>query len=191
MTSAMLPLLVHVFLRLFLGSLVFCSGITKVFQPQRAVQAVREYQIVPAALQNRVSATILAGGLWMSELLAGLGLISGILLFPAALLTICLFIVFSGAMGINLARGRRDLSCHCGGALGDHRISWWLVGRNGLFLVATVLLIGLPTDPFALDHWPLPALTAWLTVVLPLLLLVGVVLLLTVLSQALHSLLHT
>lgn len=127
----------------------------------------------------------------MSELLAGLGLISGILLFPAALLTICLFIVFSGAMGINLARGRRDLSCHCGGALGDHRISWWLVGRNGLFLVATVLLIGLPTDPFALDHWPLPALTAWLTVVLPLLLLVGVVLLLTVLSQALHSLLHT
>ena len=191
MTFAMLPLLVHVFLRLFLGSLVFCSGITKVFQPQRAVQAVREYQIVPAALQNRVSATILAGGLWMSELLAGLGLISGILLFPAALLTICLFIVFSGAMGINLARGRQDLSCHCGGALGDHRISWWLVGRNGLFLVATVLLIGLPTDPFALDHWPLPALTAWLTVVLPLLLLVGVVLLLTVLSQALHSLLHT
>lgn len=191
MTFAMLPLLVHVFLRLFLGSLVFCSGITKVFQPQRAVQAVREYQIVPAALQNRVSATTLAGGLWMSELLAGLGLISGILLFPAALLTICLFIVFSVAMGINLARGRRDLSCHCGGALGDHRISWWLVGRNGLFLVATVLLIGLPTDPFALDHWPLPALTAWLTVVLPLLLLVGVVLLLTVLSQALRSLLHT
>lgn len=191
MTFAMLPLLVHVFLRLFLGSLVFCSGITKVFQPQRAVQAVREYQIVPAALQNRVSATTLAGGLWMSELLAGLGLISGILLFPAALLTICLFIVFSGAMGINLARGRRDLSCHCGGALGDHRISWWLVGRNGLFLVATVLLIGLPTDPFALDHWPLPALTAWLTVVLPLLLLVGVVLLLTVLFQALHSLLRT
>lgn len=191
MTFAMLLLLVHVFLRLFLGSLVFCSGITKVFQPQRTVQAVREYQIVPAALQNRVSATTLAGGLWISELLAGLGLISGILLFPAALLTICLFIVFSGAMGINLARGRRDLSCHCGGALGDHRISWWLVGRNGLFLVATVLLIGLPTDPFALDHWPLPALTAWLTVVLPLLLLVGVVLLLTVLSQALHSLLHT
>lgn len=191
MTFAMLPLLVHVFLRLFLGSLVFCSGITKAFQPQRAVQAVREYQIVPAALQNRVLATTLAGGLWVSELLAGLGLISGILLFPAALLTICLFIVFSGAMGINLARGRRDLSCHCGGALGDHRISWWLVGRNGLFLVATVLLIGLPTDPFALDHWPLPALTAWLTVVLPLLLLVGVVLLLTVLSQALHSLLHT
>ena len=191
MTFAMLPLLVHVFLRLFLGSLVFCSGITKVFQPQRAVQAVREYQIVPAALQNHVLATTLAGGLWMSELLAGLGLISGILLFPAALLTICLFIVFSGAMGINLARGRRDLSCHCGGALGDHRISWWLVGRNGLFLVATVLLIGLPTDPFALDHWPLPALTAWLTVVLPLFLLVGVTLLLTVLSQALHSLLHT
>jgi len=191
MTFAMLPLLVHVFLRLFLGSLVFCSGITKVFQPQRAAQAVREYQIVPAALQNRVSATTLAGGLWMSELLAGLGLISGILLFPAALLTICLFIVFSGAMGINLARGRRDLSCHCGGALGDHRISWWLVGRNGLFLVATVLLIGLPTDPFALDHWPLPALTAWLTVVLPLLLLVGVVMLLTVLSRALHSLLRT
>src|SRR5581483_182651 len=186
-----LPLLVHVFLRLFLGSLVFCSGITKVFQPQRAAQAVREYQIVPAALQNRVSATTLAGGLWMSELLAGLGLISGILLFPAALLTICLFIVFSGAMGINLARGRRDLSCHCGGALGDHRISWWLVGGNGLFLVATVLLIGLPTDPFALDHWPLPALTAWLTVVLPLLLLVGVVMLLTVLSRALHSLLRT
>jgi len=59
MTFAMLPLLVHVFLRLFLGSLVFCLGITKVFQPQRAVQVVRECQIVPAALQNRVSAPTL------------------------------------------------------------------------------------------------------------------------------------
>jgi hypothetical protein len=121
----------------------------------------------------------------------GIGLISGILLLPASLLTICLLTVFSGAMGINLARGRLDLSCHCGGALGDHRISWWLVGRNGLLLAATVLLISLPTDPFALNHWPLPAMTAWLTVVLPLLLLVGVVLLLVVLSQALRSLLRT
>ncbi|HLZ63166.1 MAG TPA: MauE/DoxX family redox-associated membrane protein, partial [Ktedonosporobacter sp.] len=177
MNFAAMPLVVHVFLRLFLGSLMLCSGITKVYHPQRAAQAVREYQILPAALQVRSSAiTTIAGGLWVSEILAGVGLISGILLLPASLLTLCQLIVFSGAMGINLARGRRDLSCHCGGALGDHRISWWLVGRNALLLAATVLLISLPADPFALDHWPLPAMTAWLTVVLPLLLIVGVVL---------------
>src|SRR5579859_651937 len=187
MNFAAMPLVVHVFLRLFLGSLMLCSGITKVYHPQRAAQAVREYQILPAALQVRSSAiTTIAGGLWVSEILVGVGLISGILLLPASLLTICLLIVFSGAMGINLARGRRDLSCHCGGALGDHRISWWLVGRNALLLAATVLLISLPADPFALDHWPLPTMTAWLTVVLPLLLIVGVVLLLVVLSQALR-----
>ncbi len=191
MNFTMFQLFVHVFLRLFLGSLIFCSGITKAIHPQRAARAIREYKLLPAPLQARsvVSSTI-SGGLWAIEILTGAGLISGVLLIPAGLVAICLLVVFSGAIGINLARGRHDLSCHCGGALGDHRISWWLVGRNGLLLLATSLLISLPADPFALDHWPLPTMTAWITVVLPLLLIVGVLCLVFALAQALRPLLR-
>lgn len=191
MNFTTIQMLVHVFLRLFLGSLILCSGITKAIHPQRAARAIREYKLLPAPLQARsVVSSMISKGLCVVEIVTGAGLISGFLLLPAALGAGCLLVVFSGAIGINLARGRRDLSCHCGGVLGDHRISWWLVARNGLLLLATVLLISLPADPFALDHWPLPAMTAWITVVLPLLMIIGVVFLIFVLARALRPLLQ-
>jgi hypothetical protein len=82
---------------------------------------------------------MLATGIPLAELLAGLGLISGFWLVPAIVLAMALFVVFCIAITINLVRGRRDLSCHCGGVIGNHLISWWLVGRNGLLIIGLVI----------------------------------------------------
>jgi hypothetical protein len=41
---------------------------------------------------------------------------------------ILLLLLYAGAIGLNLLRGRVLLDCGCGGR--SQPISWWLVGRN-------------------------------------------------------------
>jgi len=98
-------------------------------------------------------------------------------------------------MGINLARGRHDLSCHCAGALGDHLISWWLVGRNGFMTLGFLFLLFTPADtltvgtvlrnPFSVSA------TLWMNIVLPIVLLAGMVLVVLVLLNAARTLLRS
>jgi uncharacterized membrane protein YphA (DoxX/SURF4 family) len=60
-----------------------------------------------------------------------------------------LLVVYAGAIALNLARGRRDLACGCGGP-GDARpIAPWMVGRN-LLLAALLGATLLPWQPRAL-----------------------------------------
>ena len=51
----------------------------------------------------------------------------------AALLT-----VYSSAIALNLARGRRDLDCGCLGPAGRQPISGWLLVRNSLFIAGSL-----------------------------------------------------
>jgi hypothetical protein len=59
--------------------------------------------------------------------------------------------VFTAAIALNLARGRRDLDCGCFGPLLRQPLSGWLVVRNGL-LALLVLATFTPVDarPLAL-----------------------------------------
>jgi hypothetical protein len=62
----------------------------------------------------------------------------------SALLAAALLALYALAMGINLARGRHDLDCGCGGPASDAQaISWGLVARNG-FLALLALVAALP-----------------------------------------------
>lgn len=78
--------------------------------------------VVPAAAAVIVLAEIVAvaGALSASSLTAFL---------PGALL-----LLYAGAMGVNLLRGRRDIDCGCGGT--PMPLSWSLVLRNGLLSLA-------------------------------------------------------
>ena len=120
----------------------------------------------------------LALGIPLAELLAGLGLISGFWLAPAIMLALALFVVFSGAIMLNLVRGRRDLSCHCGGAIGDHRISWWLVGRDGLLIIGLLVLLFTPPDMFTIGAFvrsPSLLNQSFVSTIIPVVVLVGAV----------------
>lgn len=73
---------------------------------------------------------------------------SGFWLTSALVGELALFGSFSLTLALNLVRGRRDLSCHCGGLVGNHLISWWLVGRNGLLLTSLLVLLLTPPDRY-------------------------------------------
>ncbi|MGH8597361.1 MAG: MauE/DoxX family redox-associated membrane protein [Gammaproteobacteria bacterium] len=90
----------------------------------------------------------------ISELLIG-----GLLLFPitwpwSQLLGIWLLFVVTGAIVINIVRGRTDLACGCGGASADQELSWTLVLRNGVLAAVLTAAVASPTPRamVALDY---------------------------------------
>jgi hypothetical protein len=88
--------------------------------------AVAGYRLLPAPMIGP-AAIVLAG----AELVAAALLIvsPG---WPAAgpRLAAALFLLYAGAITVNLARGRRDIDCGCAGPGARRPISGWLVGRN-------------------------------------------------------------
>ena len=140
---------IRFFLRLLIGFVLLSTSRSKLSRPRHFRQAILDYQILLPFLESqRALLTIVTFGIPALELAAGFGFISGFLLVPATFLSLGLVMMFTGVILLNLIRGRYDLSCHCGGALGDHRISWWLVGRNILLLVSFLFLLWTPPDPF-------------------------------------------
>ena len=69
------------------------------------------------------------------------------LLVPAAgpapaLAAAALLSVYAGAIAVNLARGRRHVSCGCAGPAGAQTLHEGLVARNGLLVLAALLAAG-------------------------------------------------
>lgn len=60
-----------------------------------------------------------------------------------------LFLIYAIAIGYNLARGRRDIDCGCGGPDGKQVLHPALVARN-LVLMAGALALSWPVEPRAL-----------------------------------------
>lgn len=96
--------------------------------------ALEQYRLLPPALAMP-AAWLLMG----AEAAAG-----ALLLVPparalAAVLALALLAVVSGAVAINLLRGRSHIDCGCGGPEGRQHLSWWLVARNTLLAALAVL----------------------------------------------------
>jgi hypothetical protein len=107
---------------IFLG-----SAAMKLWQPTEFRAAVESYRLVPEAMSVALGWTIPA-----LELGGAIGLVVAAARGAGALLLLCLIATFTGAIAINLARGRRDLDCGCFGPLLRQPLSGWLVARNGL-----------------------------------------------------------
>jgi hypothetical protein len=110
-----------------------------------------ERALVGYALLPRATVAALARVLPGLELLVGLGcLVPRVapfaLLFAATLLTL-----YTSAVALNLARGRRRVDCGCGGPGGPQELSPGLVVRN-LALVGLLVIAALPIGARSL-HW--------------------------------------
>lgn len=103
------------------------------------------YRLVPGALAPLLRLLVPA---------LELGIAIGLLLAPtreaAALTGIVVLLGYAAAIGINLARNRRDLDCGCGPRRDRRSIAAWMVGRN---LVLAAVLGGalLPSSGRALE----------------------------------------
>jgi len=130
---------------------VLCLAAALVFL-HGALAKWREREVFAAAMQNYelipdVTVPTASTALILAEAATGT-----LLLLPDArplgqLAGIALLLIVTGAVALNLLRGRTEISCGCGG--NDQQISWGLVARNGGFAA----LLGLAALPVATREW--------------------------------------
>ena len=128
-------------LRASLTLLLAGAALAKLRDLRAFAAAVAGYRLLPAALAGPAAAGFvaaelaLASGLWLEPLRAASAL------GAAGLMTL-----YGVAIAANLARGRRDIDCGCGGPLGRQALSEALVLRN-LGLAGAALACSLPMAP--------------------------------------------
>ena len=128
-------------LRLALGGLLLLAGITKLADRASFRDAVGAYEILPRALTLPFAAALP----WVETALGALLLLGFGTTFAAALGT-AVFLSFSLAIGVNLARGR-DVDCHCFGAVQSERIGWPTLLRS-VALTFAALTVAVATSRF-------------------------------------------
>lgn len=109
-----------------LGIVFFLSGTEKLAKQEEHRRLLFNYHIL-SMKQIKLFLPVLAS----FEIVIGLLLFSLQLSNVAIAGAMGLMVIFTVAITINLLRGRKDISCGCGGVMGNHKISWWLVVRNG------------------------------------------------------------
>jgi len=131
--------------RFVLGTVFALAGLAKLPRRAQFEDAVRGYRLVPDRL-----APPIARWLPMVELAAGALLLLGLGTAPVAALLAAFLVVFTGAVAINLARGRA-IDCGCYGAGPSRTIGRPTLVRNlGLLVMAVVVTAEAPAA-FALD----------------------------------------
>jgi Methylamine utilisation protein MauE len=126
----------------FTGMLLLASAAGKMGDPIKFEAAVRGFELVSLR-----TALVLSRSIPFVECAVGLVLLLAAamqqpLLAMSALLAMTLFIVFGAAIAINLARGRRKISCGCFAGDDESEISWWLVVRNAVLVLLSILAAG-------------------------------------------------
>ncbi len=130
-------------LRLILGITLVLAGIEKMRHLSSFVAGVLRYQVLPIRLAR-----------WYGRLLPMIETGTGTLLLlgnwiqPAAIVSVTLFVSFSIAVGLNLAR-RRKIPCFCFGA-DSSDIGWHTAIRILLLLVTSLFIAINPHDQDAL-----------------------------------------
>lgn len=119
--------------RVVVGLVFLVSGLGKATAP-KLEQHVADYHVVPDRF-----ASAIAKLLPYFECGVAVLLLAGILAIPVVAITVLALLVFSGAVSVNLLRGRH-ISCHCFGRR-SAPISALTLVRNAL-LLAMSLLIG-------------------------------------------------
>ncbi|MAN62264.1 MAG: methylamine utilization protein MauE [Parvibaculum sp.] len=123
------------------AALLLSAAWHKLRDPIAFWQAVSGYKLLPQTFERPVSRIIP-----FVEIVIALSLF----LFSASALPVLtalsLWIVYGGAIAINLLRGREELDCGCGGIGADQKIHWGLVVRNGVLAITTGFLLLPATD---------------------------------------------
>lgn len=124
-----------VVLRVFLALVLLVAALHKLREPGRFVAVLDAYHLLPRAIVPAVAHAVPVG-----EVVVGLLLLAGSA--AGATGATALFGVYGLAIGINLARGRRDLDCGCGGHGARQPIAPWMLARNAVLLACAAALLG-------------------------------------------------
>ena len=158
---------IELLLRLFLASILIQAATHKLRASDRFRADLAGYDLLPESG--------LAAFAWLIpgvEIAIALGLVFGLLFGPllgshaaAAGAAAILLALYSGAIAINLQRGRRDIACGCGGPADRRSIGAEILLRNAL-LILLALACTLPVGSRALTGVDVPTLLGgWLAAI--------------------------
>jgi len=121
---------------LVLAFLFGASCASKIRAWEEFVGVAQNYRLLPRPLVRPV-----AYALPPIEGAVALGLLASPSRRLAAIVAIALLAVFSAAVGVNLARGRRHIDCGCFRGVLRQPLSWWLLGRNGVLITLALICV--------------------------------------------------
>ncbi|MGF9912975.1 MauE/DoxX family redox-associated membrane protein [Paenibacillus ehimensis] len=131
-----------VIFRILLAILFISSSVSSLRHWQAHLGIIKDYKILPEPVVR-----------WFGILehavkwLVGIFLLLGMHSSLAALTGSGLLLMYSIAITMNLLRGRKKLSCGCGGLAGNHLLSWKLIVRN-LFFIGMCLCVNQVAVPY-------------------------------------------
>lgn len=127
---------IHLSLSLGLAAVLLTAAAHKFRDRAGFLSTLAGYRLMPSAL--------LPVMVWIVPTLETTVALTLVLLPDAqgpVLAASALWILYGGAIAINLIRGNVDLDCGCGGLSTEQRISWALVARNLVLVAATLTLL--------------------------------------------------
>jgi uncharacterized membrane protein YphA (DoxX/SURF4 family) len=135
--------------RLVTGGVWIAAGAAKLPDPAQSVEAVRAYQLLPGSMVQPVGQL-----LPVVEVVVGVTLVLGLLTRGAAVVSALLFVAFIVGIASVWARGI-NIDCGCfggGGYDADAASAYpWEIARDVALLLASMLLVWLPSTRLALD----------------------------------------
>jgi hypothetical protein len=133
-------------------ALIFgASGAMKLRDLEMFQGSLANYQLAPMSMEKPIAYL-----LPIIECAAAAGLLMASTGAMAASTVLALLTIFSGAIAINLARGRTNIDCGCFGPALRQELSGWLLLRN-LFLMILAAVVILPESGRAIE--PLDVVT--------------------------------
>jgi hypothetical protein len=122
-----------------IGALFMVAGIAKLRAHDTFLGTLAAYRLLPAGLYESA-----AWALAVAEIGVAVLLFSGIGAGAGSIAAAGLLVVFACAMGVNVLRGRTDLSCGCTPGVAGQKLSWAVVLRNlACAVLALVPCLGL------------------------------------------------
>ncbi|MDJ0926884.1 MAG: MauE/DoxX family redox-associated membrane protein [Gammaproteobacteria bacterium] len=161
MDGLLLDPLVNLILRWSFILLFGLSALHKLRDFAGFARQLADYRLLPQGLVSPAAAVVVG-----SELAIACGLLIPATQAAAATIAAMLLAAYALAIGVNLARGRRNIDCGCSGPALRQTLSEGLLVRNGV-LIAAALFCAMPTTTRDLGPWDwFMAIAAVLTVAL-------------------------
>ena len=122
------------FARLCLGGVFLASAITKMMDREGTAVSMSRYPFLPSGFGRFIAYTFP-----YLELAVGIMLVLGIFTRYTSVVSVGMYILFTGLITYDLTRGQ-NASCHCFGRLSAEKLTPMAVVRNLVLLAMSVLL---------------------------------------------------
>jgi Methylamine utilisation protein MauE len=123
-------------LSLALGVLFITAALDKMLHFPSHLKKIKAYNV----LKNDRAIAFLSTVLLILELIVSVCFLFvwvNILILTVA---VSLQVMYLAIISYSLLTGNKEIDCGCGGVLGSTSLSWWLVGRNAVFIVAILAI---------------------------------------------------